>query len=517
MKIYKYTSLSSAIHILRDGGVVLNNPKIFNDPNDCSFVQSKSDKEKIEKLITNYFVYKTLSELASSHKNALNKTSRIILVPIQKEMNAMKKILRKNPYFERIPGFKLIAKTFESKSEEINSSVTKAKKDFENLIEEIVKNVKENALISCFSKRNNSVLMWSHYANSHKGVCIEYERPETTDFKDVKYRKNRPSIKMYKAVSHAIALDILGNKVVKDQVAEELKTVLDPFFIKSTDWRYEEEVRCLYSNSKLNEGISFDGEKYTLNMGYPTAIYVGCKASGDELDHLVKLATNRGIPVLFMKKSEQTFDLVVDEEYKYIPEIKKDAKEITLLHLISDINSCLNSKIYLVAFAASFIVPGICSQVECSHISDPKERYIAWCNKCLPCADRDPEGEDTPCITGEVLWKIKEKLFTEGNIDVCGDYEKFTLDKLALRIEERKGYGIYADAIDEKDVTINITKFCTDMIFQAERCYRKHQAEVEALAQLPIDDYDAISEMMSESAIVTKRSKRPIKEPNKSH
>lgn len=516
MKIYKYTSLASAIYILRNGGVVLNNPKNFNDPNDCSFVQSKNDKEKIEKLTTDYFVYKTLSELASSHKNALNKTSRIILVPIQKEMNAMKKILRKNPYFERIPGFKLIAKMFESKSEEINSSVTKAKKDFENLIEEIVKNVKENALISCFSKRNNSVLMWSHYANSHKGVCIEYERPETTDFKDVKYRKNRPSIKMYKAVSHAIALDILGNKVVKDRVAEELKTVLDPFFIKSTDWRYEEEVRCLYSNSKLNEGISFDGKKYTLNMGYPTAIYVGCKASGDELDHLVELATNRGIPVLFMKKSEQTFDLVVDEEYKYIPETKKDAKEITLLHLINDINNCLNSKIYLAALAASFVVPGICSQIECSDISDPKQRYIAWCDKCLPCADRDPESEDMPCITGEVLWDIKEKLFSDGNVDVCGTYEKFTLDKLTLRIQERTGYDIYCDFFGEKDATINITKFCTDMIYQAERCYRKHQTEVEALVQLPIDDYDAILETMRECAVATERINEAIKGPNKS-
>ena len=32
--------------------------------------------------------------------------------------------------------------------------------------------------ITCFSARNDSMLMWSHYANSHKGVCIGFEIPQ---------------------------------------------------------------------------------------------------------------------------------------------------------------------------------------------------------------------------------------------------------------------------------------------------------------------------------------------------
>ena len=28
--------------------------------------------------------------------------------------------------------------------------------------------------ISCFSEREDSLLMWAHYANNHRGICVEY-------------------------------------------------------------------------------------------------------------------------------------------------------------------------------------------------------------------------------------------------------------------------------------------------------------------------------------------------------
>ena len=75
MKIYKYSSLESAVRILQGGSVVLSNPEDFNDPNDCAFVQDQHDKEKAEKLVTDYFIYKTISNLASSNDIKLTKFS----------------------------------------------------------------------------------------------------------------------------------------------------------------------------------------------------------------------------------------------------------------------------------------------------------------------------------------------------------------------------------------------------------------------------------------------------------
>lgn len=36
--------------------------------------------------------------------------------------------------------------------------------------------------ICCFSETNNNIHMWSHYADSHKGICIEYDSSEFNDY-----------------------------------------------------------------------------------------------------------------------------------------------------------------------------------------------------------------------------------------------------------------------------------------------------------------------------------------------
>ena len=42
-KIYKYTSMDSAIKIIKSEKVLLNKPTKFNDPFDCSFGLDKDD------------------------------------------------------------------------------------------------------------------------------------------------------------------------------------------------------------------------------------------------------------------------------------------------------------------------------------------------------------------------------------------------------------------------------------------------------------------------------------------
>ena len=43
--------------------------------------------------------------------------------------------------------------------------------------------------------------------------------------------------------------------------------------------------------------------------------------------------------MFFMKESEDTFDVVVDKEYKYVPKTVKRARNYSL-RLIKDINKC---------------------------------------------------------------------------------------------------------------------------------------------------------------------------------
>lgn len=58
--IFKYTSLTNAIHILKNDSVILNNPNTFNDPYDCSFKYDSNDKKFCKLLIKNYSILKVL-------------------------------------------------------------------------------------------------------------------------------------------------------------------------------------------------------------------------------------------------------------------------------------------------------------------------------------------------------------------------------------------------------------------------------------------------------------------------
>ena len=99
-------------------------------------------------------------------------------------------------------------------------------------VRELIKGVTRRLGICCFSEGPRSILMWSHYANYHKGFCIEYSAMDDTmlseEVSSVIYTKQLPSLSMS---------DFSPEKSVK--TAELL------WRTKATCWRYEKEWRAL--------------------------------------------------------------------------------------------------------------------------------------------------------------------------------------------------------------------------------------------------------------------------------
>lgn len=98
-----------------------------------------------------------------------------------------------------------------------------------------------------------NTLLWAHYADGHKGFCIEY------DF-STEFRKRMISFNQIK----------YGNI----DLNKDLFTIKDAFMTKSIDWKYENEVRLLSydSNSESDYGtIPLDSESSI------SAIYFGIK------------------------------------------------------------------------------------------------------------------------------------------------------------------------------------------------------------------------------------------------
>lgn len=47
-----------------------------------------------------------------------------------------------------------------------------------NVTELVTQEVRKNTGIYCFTKSEDNILMWSHYANEHKGICLEFDHSD---------------------------------------------------------------------------------------------------------------------------------------------------------------------------------------------------------------------------------------------------------------------------------------------------------------------------------------------------
>lgn len=120
------------------------------------------------------------------------------------------------------------------------------------------------------SRNKSNLLMWSHYADSHKGFCIGFTKNDNY-FKhalSVRYRRFRSSL-------NGVDLNLTNTLNITKQIALE----------KAIDWAYEEEERLFIDDVKLDAlklGTDVWGRDILLNS-FPrqsiSAIYLGLRAS----------------------------------------------------------------------------------------------------------------------------------------------------------------------------------------------------------------------------------------------
>lgn len=100
--------------------------------------------------------------------------------------------------------------------------------------------------ILCFTRCWDNPVMWSHYADKHRGVCLGFDIPDDRAVR-VRYVAARTTLKFRdnlerKGVDQTFALDLMRSKY--------------------KDWRYEKEVRMfvgLDETEKSVDGLYFYG------------------------------------------------------------------------------------------------------------------------------------------------------------------------------------------------------------------------------------------------------------------
>ncbi|HEY5590485.1 MAG TPA: DUF2971 domain-containing protein [Paludibacter sp.] len=160
-------------------------------------------------------------------------------------------------------------------------------------IQESIDSIINKAGICCFSEINDSILMWSHYANNHTGICLKFDILSDPDF------FISPLRMVYKDTYSTINF----LKEPKKCVEELIKS-------KHIGWSYEKEIR-VYKPNEGNQVIKF--AKSSL-----VEVIFGCRSDKKEVEEFIKLIKDNefnSTKLIFAKPSKEKYELEF-KEYK---------------------------------------------------------------------------------------------------------------------------------------------------------------------------------------------------------
>ena len=123
-----------------------------------------------------------------------------------------------------------------STPEQLNDPFDVASESLEKQFKNLKLN-KSNFKLCSLSQINDNKLMWSHYTQEHRGICVGYKflyLPNYVGKSEVKYQNTNLAEK-----------DIFND-------------ILDYWTVKSEDWEYEQEVRLLHYGDEQKIHYTFD-------------------------------------------------------------------------------------------------------------------------------------------------------------------------------------------------------------------------------------------------------------------
>lgn len=153
----------------------------------------------------------------------------------------------------------------------------------------------------------NSMPMWAHYANNHKGFCIAYDMNEADNSQlrsstlPIQYTDKRVDITdiIVKTIDYILKekqrqMDQGSKRILIDDLMIVYTTVFLQN-IKQSSWKYEMEFRC--SAGKTSIGMPFI-------RANPSEIYVGEKCTSAHFKNLVKISHELKVPIYKLEFNE---------------------------------------------------------------------------------------------------------------------------------------------------------------------------------------------------------------------
>lgn len=253
VKVFQFYSLGEMVpQNIYNKVIYLNSPSNFNDPteNNFSIKGVEHDDEGDE--------YKR--KVFSSIKNEFLKNKERKITSVAKELGVSRsKVVNE------------IDKNINNWEEFESSLKAKDSVKVERFCHDAVKDAQLNFRIASLTSKDDNPLMWGHYADGMRGVCIEYDIEES-DLDKVVY-------------SSCYKVDM--KKIISGDVVEEVKNT---FLRKSKDWSYENEYRIIRSDDSF----------YAISPGQVKSVRFGYRCDDQKAEFLKEMVLSSfGYDVVF--------------------------------------------------------------------------------------------------------------------------------------------------------------------------------------------------------------------------
>ena len=153
---------------------------------------------------------------------------------------------------------------------------------------------------SCFAGNFKDLLLWSHYADSHKGICIGLRNCSSTDIAAMKFNVKDCCLDSNSTYSDGLFIVHKVNYSNSDigewnPFVENIQVFIDAHRNKAKCWKYEDEYRLIVVAKEFNSNI------LCFDPYYLVEVYLGCCIKYDFREKVLQVLKanylNKGIDV----------------------------------------------------------------------------------------------------------------------------------------------------------------------------------------------------------------------------
>lgn len=264
---YKYCKINdNTLNSLKNNNLFFSSIATFNDPFE-SAVSIQNDK--IEKEICKKIIKLIKNKIDPNFNMSID------------EISTLKDFILKIDKEERIP------------KDVLEESIDLTKDSIKYKIDEIttylytLSNI--NHRICCLSTVNNNIKMWSHYADDHKGFCLEY------NFKEL----NNDLTELLLPVRYTDeVLDV--SDCFTDKMNNSI--ILNALTRKYTEWSEEKEWRIIINSTNNAQG-------QCVTTPTPKKIFLGNQINVENKNKIIEIAKVKNIEIYQMKKRPVNYQL----------------------------------------------------------------------------------------------------------------------------------------------------------------------------------------------------------------